>query len=68
MGKSKAELSETGDIIDLKLRSGKPNIFELSLSNDSGESLECEPNEITILQGVKSGSATLAYSYGLELG
>ena len=63
----KAELSETGDIIDLKLRSGKPNIFELSLSNDSGESLQCEPNEITILQGVKSGSATLAYSYGLEL-
>ena len=63
----KAELSETGDIIDLKLRSGKPNIFGLSLSNDSGESLQCEPNEITILQGVKSGSATLAYSYGLEL-
>ena len=63
----KAELSETGDIIDLNLRSGKPNVFEIFLSNDSGESLKCEPSEITILQGVKSGSATLPYSYGLEL-
>ena len=63
----KAELSESGDIIDLKLRVGKPNVFTIQLSNDSGEVLQCEPNELTILQGVKSGSATLAYSYGLEL-
>tara|TARA_B100000161_G_scaffold52228_1_gene34096 strand:+ start:1015 stop:3534 length:2520 start_codon:yes stop_codon:yes gene_type:complete len=63
----KAELSESGDIIDLKLRAGKPNVFTIQLSNDSGEVLQCEPNELTILQGVKSGSATLAYSYGLEL-
>ena len=63
----KAEVTSSGDIIDLKLRSGKPNLFEIVISDNTGEILSCEPNEITILQGVKSGSATLAYSYGLEL-
>lgn len=63
----KSELSATGDIIDLKLRPGKPNIFEISLTNESGDSFACEPNELTIIQGVKSGSATLAYNYGVEL-
>ena len=63
----KSELSETGDIIDLKLRPGKPNIFEVSLTNESGDFFECEPNELTIIQGVKSGNATLAMNYGVEL-
>ena len=63
----KSELSETGDIIDLKLRSGKPNLFEISLTNESGDSFACEPNELTIIQGVKSGNATLAMNYGVEL-
>ena len=63
----KSELSETGDIIELKLRPGKPNVFEVSLTNESGDSFACEPNELTIIQGVKSGSATLAYNFGVEL-
>lgn len=63
----KSELSETGDIIDLKLRTGKPNVFELLLTDESGDSYACEPNELTIIQGVKSGSATLAYNFGVEL-
>jgi molecular chaperone DnaK len=63
----KSELSEAGDIIDLKLRSGKPNVFEIALTNESGDFFLCEPNELTIIQGVKSGSATLSYNYGVEL-
>ncbi|CAI8312675.1 MAG: Chaperone protein DnaK [Cryomorphaceae bacterium] len=63
----KSELSETGDIIELKLRPGKPNIFEVSLTSESGDFFECEPNELTIIQGVKSGNATLAMNYGVEL-
>ena len=46
----KAELTSSGDIIDLKLRSGKPNLFEIIISDNTGEILSCEPNEITILQ------------------
>lgn len=63
----KSELSETGDIIDLKLRSGKPNTFEISLTSETGDSFPCQPNELTIIQGVKTGSATLAYNFGVEL-
>lgn len=63
----KTELSEAGDIIDLQLRMGKPNIFEIKVSNSAGDSLECEPSEITIIQGIKTGNATLPYSYGVEL-
>ena len=63
----KSELSETGDVIDLKLRPGKPNVFEISITNKSGDSLDCEPNELTIVQGVKTGNATLPMNYGVEL-
>lgn len=63
----KIEIDETGDIIDLKLRSGKPNVFELFVTNEFGENFSCEPSEITIIQGIKTGNATLAYGYGVEV-
>ncbi|MDC1505626.1 Hsp70 family protein [Winogradskyella sp.] len=66
-GSNKVELDEAGDIIDLVLREGKPNNFELLLTNETGDNLPCEPNEFTIIHGVKTGNATLAYNYGVEL-
>ena len=64
---NKAEIDETGDIVDLVLREGKPNTYEVFLTNETGDDLPCEPKEFTIIQGVKTGNATLAYSYGVEL-
>lgn len=64
---NKAEIDETGDIIDLVLREGKPNTYEVFLTNEIGDDLPCEPKEFTIIQGVKPGNATLAYGYGVEL-
>ena len=64
---AKIEIDEAGDIIDLKLREGKPNTFELFVTNEKGDNLPCEPNEITIIQGIKTGNATLTFSYGVEL-
>lgn len=64
---NKAEIDETGDIIDLVLREGKPNTYEVFLTNETGDDIPCEPKEFTIIQGVKTGNATLAYSYGVEL-
>lgn len=64
---NKVELDEAGDIIDLVLREGKPNNFELFLANETGDNLLCEPNEFTIIHGLKTGNATLAYNYGVEL-
>ena len=63
----KSELSESGDVIELTLRPGKPNVFEISITNESGDYLDCEPNELTIVQGVKTGNATLPMNYGVEL-
>jgi molecular chaperone DnaK len=64
---NKVEIDETGDIIDLLLREGKPNNYELFLTNETGDDLPCEPKQFTIIQGVKTGNATLAYNYGVEL-
>ena len=63
----KVEVNEMGDIIDLQLKEGKANNFEIIAYDQSGGLLPCEPNEITILQGVKTGSATLAYHVGVGL-
>jgi molecular chaperone DnaK len=63
----KVEVDETGEIIELSLRSGKPNSFELFVYDEKGDNYPSEPNEITIIQGIKTGSATLPYSYGIEL-
>lgn len=63
----KVELSQGGEIIDLLLREGKPNSFKVILYNATGDVIACEPDELTIIQGVKTGNATLAYNYGVEL-
>ena len=62
----KSEFDATGEIVDLTLVEGKPNTFEIIVTNEAGDKLDCEPSEITIIQGVKAGNATLAYSYGVE--
>ncbi len=62
----KSEFDSTGEIIDLSLDEGRPNTFEIVVTNKGGDKIECEPSEITIIQGVKAGNATLAYGYGVE--
>ena len=62
----KSEFDATGEIVDLSLVEGKPNTFEIIVTSEGGDKLECEPSEITIIQGVKAGNANLAYSYGVE--
>ena len=66
-GSENKELDVSGDIIDLQLVEGRPNIYNIILSDDKGSNIECEPSEITIMQGVKTGNATLPYNYGVEL-
>ena len=61
-------LNESGEMIDLNLYEGKANSFELVLNDKSGNILASEPSEITIIQGIKTGKATLAYNYGIEVG
>jgi molecular chaperone DnaK len=63
----KVEINETGEVIDVKLVEGKANSFLVSLFDGQGNILECEPNEFTIIQGTKVGSATLPYHIGIEI-
>ena len=55
------------EIIELMLNEGKTNQFNIKLSGPDGTSIPCEPNSITIIQGMKIANATLPYSIGLEL-
>ena len=63
----KTEVDETGEIIELNLEKSKSNNFEIIIADEKGDPLECEPSEFTIMQGVKTGSATIAYNYGIEI-
>ena len=63
----KIQVDESGDIIHLQLKEGKPNVFEIFTTDESGDKISCEPSEFTIIQGVKTGNAPLAFHYGVGL-
>ena len=55
------------EIIELQLNTGKTNHFELKLSSSDGTIIPCQPNTITIIQGLKIANATLPYNIGIEV-
>lgn len=61
------EINAIGDVIDVDLVESRSNAFVLSVFDQQGNSLPCFPNEITIIQGTKVGSAPLAYNVGFEV-
>lgn len=63
----KVEINEIGEVIETQLIEGKTNGFEVTLFDDKGNLLESEPKEFTVIQGSKIGSATLPYSFGIEI-
>jgi molecular chaperone DnaK len=63
----KTEIDDKGDIIEVKLNSGKANAFNVFAYNEQGDLLPSEPSDFTIIQGSKIGSATLPYFFGLEI-
>ena len=63
----KVQIDEAGEVIETKLNEGKANSFNIFVFNDKGDLLPSEPNEFTIIQGTKVGSATLPYHFGVEI-
>lgn len=63
----KVAINEKGEIIKAKLNEGKPNSFEVVLYDEAGNRLEGQPDNFTIIQGSKVGSATLPYFIGVEI-
>ena len=61
------EINTIGEILTVQLEKGKSNAFSISLFDDKGNKLECEPSNFNILQGGKGGSAVLPYNIGIEI-
>lgn len=62
----KISIDTIGDVIDLPLLESRTNVFAVRCYNDSGDLLECEPNEITVIQGIDGiGDAIMPMDLGI---
>ena len=60
-------LDGDAEIIEVDLMAGKPNQFEVRLSSRDGTAIACQPDSITITQGMKVASPPLSYAIGLDV-
>ena len=63
----KVQIDESGEVVEVKLNEGKANAFNVFVYNEQGDLIPSEPNDFTIIQGSKVGSATLPYNIGIEI-
>ena len=61
------EINSIGEIVTVQLEKGKSNAFSVTLYDDKGNKLECEPSSFNILQGGKGGTPVLPYNIGIEI-
>jgi len=61
------EINSIGEILIVQLEKGKSNAFSVTLYDEKGNKLECEPSSFNILQGSKGGSPVLPYNIGIEI-
>lgn len=61
------EINSIGEIVTVQLEKGKSNAFSVTLYDDKGNKLECEPSSFNVLQGGRGGSAVLPYNVGIEI-
>lgn len=59
-------IDSVGDVICLPLVAGRTNVFEIHCFDSRGNALECEPSQLTIIQGIAGlGDAVLPMALGL---
>ena len=63
----KITIEDDAELLELMLNEGKSNHFTLKLSAQDGTPIPCEPDNLTIISGLKIANATLPYAIGLEL-
>ena len=63
----KCEVNSDGNVVEVLLQEGKPNSFSVSAYDKRGTKLPCFPEEFTIIQGTKVGSAPLPYHIGIAV-
>ena len=61
----KVEINNIGNVIETNLLEGKANLFNIFVYDDKGNAMPCFPEEISIIQGAKVGSAPLPYNIGI---
>ena len=62
----KQEINELGDVITLRLAKDSTNVFDVRCYDEQGTALECEPNTVSIIQGIDGiGDAVMPMSLGL---
>ncbi len=62
----KQEVTALGAVIALKLKQDSTNMFEIRCYDEQGTALECEPNSLSIIQGIDGiGDAVMPMSLGL---
>lgn len=62
----KQEVTSLGAVITLKLKPDSTNLFEIRCYDEFGTALECEPNTVSIIQGIDGiGDAIMPMSLGL---
>lgn len=63
----KSEIGPKGEIVKTALNLGKSNTFKVLITDHKGDPVDCQPSEISIIQGTKVGSAVLPYHMGIEI-
>lgn len=61
----KVDVDKKGNIIEVQLVESRPNSFDVKVYDNKGNILPCFPEQITIIQGSKVGSAPLPYNIGI---
>jgi molecular chaperone DnaK len=61
------EIINDTEIFTLPLIQSKYNTFTITVFDDFGNNISCEPSSITINQGLKPAEATLPYNIGIDL-
>lgn len=63
----KKAIGTKATLIDVQLNAGASNTFEVTLYDEQGNKLACEPASFNILQGINPGQAVLPYHIGIEI-
>jgi molecular chaperone DnaK len=55
----KVDMADDSEVIEVQLSESKTNGFNITISDGSGSKLKCEPDNFTIIQGIKVAKAVL---------
>lgn len=63
----KKQIGEKASIVEVLLNEGQSNSFEVTVYDEAGNKLECQPNQFSILQGIGGldGMQVLPYHIGI---